>query len=78
MAWAPVVRRVGRGRSGAGPVGWIGRRADVARAIAAAKRHDVHPIGDPVAIDRGPNRGCRVAYLNDPDGITIEFAEKPA
>jgi catechol 2,3-dioxygenase-like lactoylglutathione lyase family enzyme len=51
---------------------------DIDAAIAAAKRHDVHPIGDPVAIDRGPNTGCRVAYLNDPDGITIEFIEKPA
>jgi catechol 2,3-dioxygenase-like lactoylglutathione lyase family enzyme len=29
-----------------------------------------------VAIDQGPNRGSRVAYLRDPDGITIEFIEK--
>ncbi len=51
---------------------------DIDAAIAAAGRHDVRPIADPVAIDRGPNKGCRVAYLRDPDGITIEFIEKPA
>ncbi len=32
MPWALVVRRVGRGRSGVGPVGRIGWRADVAGA----------------------------------------------
>ncbi len=51
---------------------------DIDAAIAAAGRHDVRPIADPVTIDRGPNKGCRVAYLRDPDGITIEFIEKPA
>ncbi len=51
---------------------------DIDAAITAAGRHHVRPIADPVAIDRGPNKGCRVAYLRDPDGITIEFIEKPA
>ena len=45
-------------------------------AIQAARDHSVEPIGPVVAIDQGPNRGSRVAYLRDPDGITIEFIEK--
>ncbi len=45
-------------------------------AIKAAQDHSVEPIGPVVAIDQGPNRGSRVAYLRDPDGITIEFIEK--
>ncbi len=50
---------------------------DIDAAIAAAAGHDVHPIGPPAEIDKGPNTGARVAYLRDPDGITIEFIEKP-
>ena len=40
-------------------------------AIQAARDHSVEPIGPVVAIDQGPNRGSRVAYLRCPDGITI-------
>ena len=49
---------------------------DIDAAIKAARDHSVEPIGPVVAIDQGPNRGSRVAYLRDPDGITIEFIEK--
>ena len=49
---------------------------DIDAAIAAAVFHDVKPIGAVTAIDQGPNQGSRVAYLRDPDGITIEFIEK--
>ena len=49
---------------------------DIDAAIAAASFHDVKPIGPVTAIDQGPNQGSRVAYLRDPDGITIEFIEK--
>ena len=51
---------------------------DIEAAIAAAADHDVQPIGAPYVIDQGPNTACRVAYLRDPDGITIEFIEKKA
>lgn len=47
-------------------------------ALAAARVHSVRPIGEPTVIDMGPNTGNRVVYLRDPDGITIEFIEKPA
>ena len=49
---------------------------DIDAAIKAARDHSVEPIGPVVAIDQGPHRGSRVAYLRDPDGITIEFIEK--
>ena len=31
----------------------------------------------PVMIDCGPNKGAKVAYLRDPDGITVELFQKP-
>ena len=49
---------------------------DIDAAISAASSHDVNPLGPVTAIDQGPNKGSRVAYLRDPDGITIEFIEK--
>ena len=52
--------------------------AGIDAAIDAAARYDVHPIAPPVAIDKGPNKGRKVVYLRDPDGITIEFIETPA
>jgi len=50
---------------------------DVDAAIAAAKKYRVEPIAPPVPINDGPNKGRRVAYLRDPDGVTIEFIEIP-
>ena len=48
---------------------------DIDAAIEASRHHAVEPIGPVVTIDQGPNRGNRVAYQRDPDGITIEFIE---
>ena len=50
---------------------------DVDAAIAEASKHRVVPIAAPVAINAGPNKGRRVVYLRDPDGVTIEFIEIP-
>jgi len=50
---------------------------DVDAAIAEASKHRVEPIAPPVPIDAGPNKGRRVVYLRDPDGVTIEFIEIP-
>jgi catechol 2,3-dioxygenase-like lactoylglutathione lyase family enzyme len=50
---------------------------DIDAAITVSAAHGVTPIGDPVAIDQGPNKGGRVVYLRDPDDVTIEFIEKP-
>jgi catechol 2,3-dioxygenase-like lactoylglutathione lyase family enzyme len=46
-------------------------------AMAAAAKHDVNPIGEVAVINAGPNTGGRVVYLRGPDGVTIEFIEKP-
>jgi hypothetical protein len=35
----------------------------------------VRPIAPPVTIDQGPNRGRKVVYLRDWDGVTLEFIE---
>lgn len=51
--------------------------SDIDAAISAAAPHDVRPVAPPRVIDKGPNKGARVAYLRDADGITIEFIEKP-
>jgi catechol 2,3-dioxygenase-like lactoylglutathione lyase family enzyme len=48
---------------------------DVDASLAAVKPYGVEPIAPPVAIDQGPNKGKRVVYTRDPDGITIEFIE---
>ncbi len=48
---------------------------DVDAALAAVEPHGVKPLSDPVTIDQGPNKGRRVVYTRDPDGITIEFIE---
>jgi catechol 2,3-dioxygenase-like lactoylglutathione lyase family enzyme len=44
-------------------------------AVEAAAKFDVHPLAPPVAIDQGPNRGRKVVYVRDADGVTIEFIE---
>jgi catechol 2,3-dioxygenase-like lactoylglutathione lyase family enzyme len=51
---------------------------DVEAAVDAAARFGVTPVSPPVAIDQGPNRGRKVVYLRDPDGVTIEFIEARA
>ena len=48
---------------------------DVDGVLAAVKPHGLEPISPPVTIDQGPNKGRRVVYTRDPDGITIEFIE---
>ena len=51
---------------------------DVDAAVAASAPHQVLPLGPITTIDKGPNAGARVVYLRDPDGVTIEYIQKPA
>lgn len=46
---------------------------DVDAAVAAAVPYGVMAINPPITIDRGPNKGRKVVYLRDPDGVTLEF-----
>jgi catechol 2,3-dioxygenase-like lactoylglutathione lyase family enzyme len=50
---------------------------DADAAVAAAAKHGVHPINPPIAINAGPNKGRKVVYLRDADGVTVEFIEAP-
>ncbi len=51
---------------------------DVEAAVAAAKPYQVNPIAPPVAINAGPNKGRKVVYLRDWDGVTVELIEVAA
>jgi len=48
---------------------------NVDAAVEAAAKFGVTPVAPPVAIDQGPNRGRKVVYLRDADGVTVEFIE---
>jgi catechol 2,3-dioxygenase-like lactoylglutathione lyase family enzyme len=51
---------------------------DVVAAVAAVGPYGVKPISQPVTIDQGPNKGRKVVYLRDWDGVTIELIEVKA
>jgi catechol 2,3-dioxygenase-like lactoylglutathione lyase family enzyme len=46
--------------------------------VAASAAYGFTSVGEIIEIDAGPNRGSRVVYLRGPDGITVEYIEKPA
>jgi catechol 2,3-dioxygenase-like lactoylglutathione lyase family enzyme len=48
---------------------------DMDAALAAARSHGFAPVGEVIAIDAGPNKGRRVCYVQDGDGLTVEFLE---
>jgi catechol 2,3-dioxygenase-like lactoylglutathione lyase family enzyme len=50
---------------------------DIEAAIAASAEHEVRLVGEVAVIDQGPNTGGKVAYLQDRDGVTIEYIQKP-
>jgi catechol 2,3-dioxygenase-like lactoylglutathione lyase family enzyme len=50
---------------------------DIEAAIAASAAHEVRLVGEVAVIDQGPNTGGKVAYLQDRDGVTIEYIQKP-
>ncbi|MDP6690945.1 MAG: VOC family protein [Alphaproteobacteria bacterium] len=50
---------------------------NVEAAVKASAPHHVLPLGPITVIDKGPNAGGKVVYLRDPDGVTIEYIQKP-
>ena len=48
---------------------------DAQAAVDAASGYGVQAICAPVTIDQGPNKGRKVVYVRDWDGITFEFIE---
>jgi len=54
------------------------RVGDMAAAHANAVACGASPVGEaPIEIARGPSAGTRVAYVRDPDGVTIELLQPP-
>ncbi len=45
-------------------------------AVDRVAEFGVRPVGQVTVIDKGPNAGNRLCYLQDWDGATIEFIEK--
>ena len=50
---------------------------DIDAAIAASKAVGVNALGPVQDLDRGPNKGGRVVYIRDADGVTVEFIQPP-
>lgn len=48
---------------------------DLEAAVASAAQYQVISVAPPITVDAGPNRGSRIAFVRDPDGITIEFIQ---
>jgi catechol 2,3-dioxygenase-like lactoylglutathione lyase family enzyme len=50
---------------------------DIDAVLEAARHAGVEPLSPPQQLEHGPNKGGKVVYTRDPDGITIEFIQKP-
>ncbi|HWC10766.1 MAG TPA: VOC family protein [Acidimicrobiales bacterium] len=54
------------------------RVGDMATAHGHAVACGARPVGEgPIEVAAGPNAGMRVAYLRDPDGVTVELRQLP-
>ena len=74
--FGPPDRTVVRSRlcdSGSAHVGFDVDDADA--AVAMARRYGFELAGEIINIDAGPNRGRRVCYVRDAEGITVEFLQ---
>jgi catechol 2,3-dioxygenase-like lactoylglutathione lyase family enzyme len=49
--------------------------ADIRAAIAALSAAGCTAVGEPAAIPDGARRGSLFAYVQDPDGVTVELIE---
>lgn len=50
---------------------------DVDAALAAVEPAGLKPLNPPALLTMGPNKGGKVVYTRDPDGITVEFIQAP-
>ncbi len=50
---------------------------DMEGALAAMREAGAEPLGTPIVVNAGPNKGGLVVYTRDRDGITIELIQKP-
>lgn len=74
----PAEPPYGPGSAHPGSVHVCLRAEDMTAAHARAVASGASPVGAaPIEIAHGPRAGSRVAYLRDPDGVTIELFEPP-
>jgi catechol 2,3-dioxygenase-like lactoylglutathione lyase family enzyme len=50
---------------------------DIDAALDKAAGHGVEPMGAVVVIDAGPNKGSRIAYLRNHEGLVLELIQAP-
>jgi len=50
---------------------------DIEAAIAASEGAGYRSLGAIQVTDDGPNKGSRIVYMRDADGITIEYIQPP-
>ena len=50
---------------------------DIDAVVSAVRGASVEPLSEPVVVNAGPNKGGKAVYTRDPDGVTIEFIQKP-
>jgi len=50
---------------------------DLDGALAAFKEYAVLPAAAPITVDAGPNKGARIAFVRDADGIMLELIQAP-
>lgn len=48
---------------------------EMAAAYGHALACGAEPVGGPILVPAGPTAGARIAYLRDPDGVTIELVQ---
>lgn len=50
---------------------------DIDTALPKASRYCVEPMGEAIVIDADPNRGARIAYMRNAEGIVLELFQAP-
>jgi catechol 2,3-dioxygenase-like lactoylglutathione lyase family enzyme len=48
---------------------------DIDALIARVKEAGWHAVGSPPRIEGGDRDGWKLAYIRDPDGVTLEFLQ---
>ena len=50
---------------------------DIDAVLAAAEPYGVEPLNPPQLLNAGPNKGGKVVYTRNRDGVTVEFIQPP-
>lgn len=50
---------------------------DLDAALTAVRAFGVSPVGEVITVDGGPNKGARIVFVRDSDGIMLELIQAP-